>query len=212
MEDPKRDIVDVVRALVTQPTLQQQADTLRKYFSPDVRFYHYYIDTLGLEDLIAVYQFAEVALNYQKVDFTHVAYDSECDIITLQISVKIRPALRLWTEATLEFLTILELEDFEPLAEEISPEHPQTIIEGIKARVSRPKKLKRVAVQRDYFERQPALVILPLIGGIYSSHSIRLMIGRLQALSFRIFRELVATFVPTIITSNVLHFSKHSPL
>ena len=56
MEDPKREIVDVVRALVTQPTLQQQADTLRKYFSPDVRFYHYYIDTLGLEDLIAVYQ------------------------------------------------------------------------------------------------------------------------------------------------------------
>ena len=56
MEDPKIEIIDVVRALVTQPTLQKQADTLRKYFSPDVRFYHYYIDTLGIEDLIAVYQ------------------------------------------------------------------------------------------------------------------------------------------------------------
>ena len=43
----------------------------------------------------------------------------------------------------------------------------QTLIEGIKARVSRPKKLKRVAVQRDYFERQPLLVMLPFIGGLY---------------------------------------------
>ena len=56
MEDPKKEIIDVVRALVTQPTLQQQADTLRTYFSPDVRFYHYFIDTVGVEDLIAVYQ------------------------------------------------------------------------------------------------------------------------------------------------------------
>ena len=70
-------------------------------------------------------QFAEVALSYQKVDFTHVAYDSESDIITLQTSVKIRPAFRLWTEATLEFLTILELEEFEQPDEENSADHPQ---------------------------------------------------------------------------------------
>ena len=54
-------------------------------------------------------QLAEVALSYQKVDFTHVAYDS---------------AFRLWTEATLEFLTILELEEFELPAGEISVDHP----------------------------------------------------------------------------------------
>ena len=43
----------------------------------------------------------------------------------------------------------------------------QTLIEGIRTNVSRPKKLKRVAVQRDFFERHPGLVILPFIGGIY---------------------------------------------
>ena len=69
-------------------------------------------------------QLGEVAVSYQKVHFTNVAYDSESDIITLQLSVKIRPAIRLWTEATLEFLTILELEEFEQPAEENSADHP----------------------------------------------------------------------------------------
>lgn len=55
-------------------------------------------------------------------------------------------------------------------------------------------------------------LILEVVSSSCSSHSIRFMIGRFQALVFRIVRQLVTTFVPTIITNSVLHFLKHSPL
>ena len=72
MEDTKKEIVDIVRALVTKPTLQHQADTLRKYFSPDVKFYHYYIDTIGIEDLIAVYQVRPTSISMQQIHFLNM--------------------------------------------------------------------------------------------------------------------------------------------
>ncbi|KAH8944312.1 hypothetical protein BDL97_13G104100 [Sphagnum fallax] len=49
MEDPRTDIEYVVRGLVEKPTLRRQAAVLHKYFTPDVQFYHFYINTNGVD-------------------------------------------------------------------------------------------------------------------------------------------------------------------
>jgi hypothetical protein len=66
MEDPAREVEGVIRALVVKPTLQQQKETLEKYFTEDVELYHFVINlNTGLKALIAIYQVAELLLNYR---------------------------------------------------------------------------------------------------------------------------------------------------
>lgn len=211
MEDPRNEIADIVRALVTRPSLEQQASVLQKYFSPKVKFFHYYIDTLGLDDLTAIYQFAETVLNYQRVVFKQISYDEKTDIITLHMSVYVKPFIRFWTEAELEFLTLLELEDYE-----VHPEQEERVnlIDGFltavtpKAAVTR----KRIKVQRDYFERQPALLILPVIGDIYNSHELRFFLGFIQAFAFKAIRDASCHLLPTFLVKAVTSFLSDKPL
>jgi len=40
MEDPASEVEGVMRALVDKPTLQRRAETLHKFFTLDVEFYH----------------------------------------------------------------------------------------------------------------------------------------------------------------------------
>ena len=113
MEDPKNDIQDVVRGLVNTPTLMRQAAVLQKYFTEDVKFYHFLINTNGgREDLTAIYQMAEVGLNYQKVEFQNILYDEQANAIALHMTIYVRPWFLLCTLKTLSFFTLLELEDF----------------------------------------------------------------------------------------------------
>jgi len=206
MENPKEDVLNVVRTLVTKPTLAGQAETIRRFFSPDVRFYHYYIDTVGREELIAIYQFAELVVSYQRVVFDHVAYDEDSDLVVLHMRVYVRPMMRFWIETYFEFITMLELEDVPTengnargfvaaVAETLTPRRP----------------LKRIKVQRDYFERQPILVALPIIGDIYKSEELRFIVGRFQANAFLLVREFVRSFVPWPIIRTVLSFLQDPP-
>jgi hypothetical protein len=114
MEDPRREIEDVVRGLVEKPTLRRQAAVLRKYFTPDVQFYHLYINTNGgLRDLIAIYQFAELAVNYQRVVFHRILYDESENCLSVEMTVDTRPWFRLGAIVPLKLFTLLELEDRE---------------------------------------------------------------------------------------------------
>ncbi|CAI5993929.1 unnamed protein product [Closterium sp. NIES-65] len=57
MEDPRRDAVAVIGALVTRPTLRRQAEVIRRCFSPRVRFTHFLVDVAsGAADLTCIYQ------------------------------------------------------------------------------------------------------------------------------------------------------------
>eukprot|EP00850_Spirogloea_muscicola_P004352 SM000018S03717 [mRNA] locus=s18:1102258:1103507:+ [translate_table: standard] len=189
MQDPKREIVDVVRGLVTRPSLQQQADIIRRYFAPDVSFSHYYISIgRSAADLTAIYQFANLAVRYQRVEFEQVLYDAEADAITLHMKVYVRPWHFFWRESILEFLCLLELEDFTPPQED-------------GAGAGRPPKtLKRIKRQHDYFQRGPILVLTPVIGPIYASQSMRLVIGHMQAFFLRLLRNLVCMLLPDSIS------------
>lgn len=113
MEDPRTDIEYVVRGLVEKPTLRRQAAVLHKYFTPDVQFYHFYINTNGgLRDLIAIYQFAELAINYQGVVFHRIIYDDTQNCMALEMTVDTRPWLSLGATVSLKFNTLLQLEDW----------------------------------------------------------------------------------------------------
>eukprot|EP00850_Spirogloea_muscicola_P017565 SM000152S01553 [mRNA] locus=s152:251045:252296:+ [translate_table: standard] len=189
MQDPKKEIVEVVRGLVTRPSLQQQADIIRRYFAPDVSFSHYYISIgRSAADLTAIYQFANLAVRYQRVEFEQVLYDAEADAITLHMKVYVRPWHFFWRESILEFLCLLELEDFTPPQED-------------GAGAGRPPKtLKRIKRQHDYFQRGPILVLTPVIGPIYASQSVRLVIGHMQAFFLRLLRNLVCMLLPDSIS------------
>ena len=66
MQDPKQEVGGVIRALVDKPTLKRQKETLETYFTEDVKFFHFYINLdTGLRALIAIYQMAELLLNYR---------------------------------------------------------------------------------------------------------------------------------------------------
>jgi len=177
MEDPASEVEGVVRALVDKPTLQRQAETLHKFFTPNVAFYHLYINTsLGLENLLAIYQIAQLFLNYSGVDFHNVVYDEERDSIAVRMTVYIRPWVQLWRTTPLQFFTLLELED--------------VIVNG--------KKVKKIRVQRDYFIRSPIVQLIPIVGEIYNSDSLRFLLGNAQSLFAQFFLWLLTLLFPSL--------------
>eukprot|EP00897_Mesotaenium_endlicherianum_P010305 jgi/Mesen1/9302/ME000060S08739 len=58
MENPREEITDVVRGLVTKPSLKQQAEVIHRYFTEDCSFSHFLLELReSREDLTAIYQF-----------------------------------------------------------------------------------------------------------------------------------------------------------
>lgn len=164
MEDPVKDVKEVVRALVDYPTLKGQEDTLREYFTSDVEFYHPYLNlNRGVEVLIAIFNMAQLLLNYSGVDFHTIVYDGVSNCIDLRMTVYIKPwaFLKLRT-IPLRFNTLLELRD--------------VIVDG--------KTLKKIKVQRDYFIRSPLLQFIPVFGDIYDSEKLRFFLGDSEAFIF----------------------------
>jgi hypothetical protein len=183
MEDPAREIVDVVRGLVEKPTLKRQAAVLQKYFTRDVQFYHFYINTNGgLKDLTAIYQMAELIVNYQGVEFQKIIYDEGANSMALRMSVVTRP-WGILPLTTLKFFTMLELQDCK--------------IEGGKT-------VKKIKVQRDFFERSPILLMIPIFGQIYDSDTIRTLIGTAQATTFELIRSAFYFFLPAHLWHGIL--------
>eukprot|EP00850_Spirogloea_muscicola_P001610 SM000006S19375 [mRNA] locus=s6:468272:469622:+ [translate_table: standard] len=182
MEDPKRDIVHVVRGLVQQPTLGRQAQFIRRYFAPDVKFFHFFIDIAeGADDLTAIYHFGEIFFRYQAVEFHKIVYDSEEDTIVCHITVYMKPLTLFGGEVGVDFLVLLELEDYLPKQADSDVKR---------------KPLKRIKVQRDFFEKNPLLLVMPVIGQIYGSHYLRAIAGRLQAVTFIIIRACICLIFP----------------
>ncbi|CAI5993935.1 unnamed protein product [Closterium sp. NIES-65] len=112
MEDPRRDAVAVIGALVTRPTLRRQAEVIRRCFSPRVRFTHFLVDVAsGAADLTCIYQMAHVVLQYQGVRVHRVLYDPVEDALTLYVTVFTRPLFKLGCLAHFDLCVLLELED-----------------------------------------------------------------------------------------------------
>eukprot|EP00850_Spirogloea_muscicola_P005347 SM000024S07809 [mRNA] locus=s24:665844:666990:+ [translate_table: standard] len=165
MEDPKRDIVHVVRGLVQQPTLGRQAQYIRRYFAPDVKFFHFFIDIAeGADDLTAIYHFGELFFRYQAVEFHKIVYDSEEDTMVCHVTVGV------------DFLVLLDLEDYLPKQHVVIDDDLPLQADSDGKR----KPLKRIKVQRDFFEKNPLLLLMPVIGQISGSHYLRAIAGRLQ--------------------------------
>lgn len=176
MEDPPNDIQYVVRGLVEKPTLRRQAEVVRKYFTDDVQFYHFYLNTSGgVKDLTAIYQMAELSVNFRGVNFEEIFYDEGKNAMALKMAVLTRPWFLLFTAVYLRIFALLELEDFQT--------------EGGKT-------VKKIKVQRDYFERSPLLQFIPFFGPIYDSDYIRFLIGGLQASLFNGLRTVVYIAFP----------------
>ncbi|CAI5499928.1 unnamed protein product [Closterium sp. Naga37s-1] len=117
MEDPRRDAVAVIGALVTRPTLRRQAEVIRRCFSPRVRFTHFLVDVAsGAADLTCIYQMAHVVLQYQGVRVHRVLYDPVEDALSLYVTVFTRPLFKLGFLAHFDLCVLLELEDI-PLEE-----------------------------------------------------------------------------------------------
>lgn len=111
MQNPVKEIEEVVRGLVEKPTLKRQAAVLDKYFTQDVEFYHFYINTKGgVKDLTAIYQMAELIVNYQSVEFENIVYDRKENALVLRMTVYVRP-FRVFPLTALKFLTLLQLQD-----------------------------------------------------------------------------------------------------
>jgi hypothetical protein len=126
MEDPRKEAKGIVRALVDHPTLKRQEDTLRQYFTSDVQFYHPYIAiNRGIEALIAIYNYAQLNLNYSGVDFHKVVYDEVSNCIDVRMDVYIKPWVFLRLRTTpLRFNTLLELTDVVEVRLNPKPYHP----------------------------------------------------------------------------------------
>jgi nucleoid-associated protein YejK len=111
MQDPAKEIEGVVRGLVEKPTLERQAAVLRKYFTEDVEFTHFYINsTGGVKDLIAIYQMAQLFVHYQSVEFQAIVYYKSANALTVRMTVYVR-FLGFLPVTNLKLLTLLELED-----------------------------------------------------------------------------------------------------
>ncbi|KAI5062998.1 hypothetical protein GOP47_0021545 [Adiantum capillus-veneris] len=175
MEDPREDVKKVIGQLVCRPTLQQQAEALRTYFTPDAHFYHFYINIAGRRDLTAIYQMAELLFNYQAVKFHDIVYDESANAVAVNMTVYILPWQAFYTEHKLVFFVLLELED-----------HIRE--DG--------KKAKLIKVQRDYFERSPTFTLLPFIGWAYNSVWLRVLLGHTIVIFVRSLRFVARVFYP----------------
>ncbi|KAJ7560502.1 hypothetical protein O6H91_04G132600 [Diphasiastrum complanatum] len=184
MQDPKREIRDVLRGLVDKPSLRKQAEILRYYFTPDCKFYHFYINIgSGVEDLICIYQLAELASNYEDVDIYKVLYDEVENALAVHCVVYVRPWGYFLRKIAFDIFVLLELEDW--------PTEDGKVV-------------KKIRVQRDYFERAPFIVAIPIIGDIYASQTLRFLIGLLQARLFMLMRLIFMIFLPKHIAQGLL--------
>lgn len=194
MEDPKRDCIKVVKALCDHPSLIRQAAAIRKYFTPDAAFYHYAINAGGqpddgYDDIISIYQFAHVIKGYHKVELLHVAYDPEPDIVILRMNLALRPTFRLGWPGRIHILVQLELADY--------------ITEELDGGKLREKRVKRVKVQRDFFQRDPIIGLLPIIGDIYLSNTLRFVLGRIHATFVYWGRVFISLFLPADLSQGI---------
>lgn len=111
MEDPVRDVEGLLHALLDKPTLRQQEETLRRYFTEDVEFYHFYVNSRGLSTLIALYHVGKVLGNYSGVVIHALAYDEVKNTIAIRITVLLRPFFSFFQTTPLQLSVWLELED-----------------------------------------------------------------------------------------------------
>jgi hypothetical protein len=175
MEDPASEVAGVVRALVDKPTLRRQAETLKKYATDDVEFYHFYANVnAGLRALIAIYQAAQFFLNYSGVDFHNIVYDADKNDVAVRMTVYVRPWILLWLPVPLRLFVLLELQD--------------VIVNG--------KTVKKIRVQRDYFIRAPIVEFIPIVGQVYDSTSLRFVGGNFLALFIQFVQWLVSFLFP----------------
>lgn len=111
MEDPARDVEGFLHTLLDNPTLRQQEETLRRYFTEDVEFYHFYVNSRGLSTLIALYHIGKLLGNYSGVVIHALAYDEVKNTIAIRITVFLRPMFTFFQRTPLQMSVWLELED-----------------------------------------------------------------------------------------------------
>ena len=58
------------------------------------------------------------------------------------------------------------------------------------------KVVKKVKVQRDYFERSPMMQQIPILGQIYNSYPLRFLLGNAQAGLFHFLQALATWILP----------------
>ncbi|KAH7429531.1 hypothetical protein KP509_09G054300 [Ceratopteris richardii] len=190
MEDPVKEIPALARGLLERPSFRQQAQLLQHYFAADAQFHHYLVDVnTGIDDIVAVYQMAHAVSNYQAVVVQKILYDRTTDHMALKIMVYSRPWISFYREIASELLVQLHLEDW---------------------RQPDGKVLKRVKMQRDFFERDPFLMALPVIGPIYGSTKLRFLIGYVEAFAFESLRYLFTLFLPSRIKHGLLGLWVHA--
>ena len=111
MEDPARDVEGLLHALLDNPTLLQQEETLRRYFTEDVEFYHFYVNSRGLSTLIALYHVGQLLGNYSGVVVHALVYDEVKNSVAIRITVFLRPMFTFFQRTPLQLSVWLELED-----------------------------------------------------------------------------------------------------
>ncbi|KAH6558610.1 hypothetical protein KP509_1Z054900 [Ceratopteris richardii] len=90
MENPGEDVKKVTQQLLCRPTLMNQAETLRTYFTSGVNFFHLYIDIDGgRDDLTTIYQMAAIIFNHQAAQFHDVVYDGASNAISIHMTVSL---------------------------------------------------------------------------------------------------------------------------
>lgn len=181
----------MIRALVCKPTLERQEEVLRRYFTPDVQFFHFNIDNKGLANLIASYQMTELLVNYQDVTFHHIAYDEGQHILAVHMTVQVRALPKFFVKDSLRFHMLLELEQ------------RQDPVDG--------RNKHYIRVQRDFFVRDPLVQLLPVIGTVYNSGKLRLLLGRSYAALFRGLRFIYCSALPTRLQKSLYHLWLRGP-
>ncbi|KAG6541267.1 hypothetical protein Mapa_017318 [Marchantia paleacea] len=187
MENPGEEVADVVRALVKKPTFKQQADVIRQYFTPDATFFHVYVNVYkGHAPVTAIYQYGMFVANYQDVIIRSVIYDAKVNCVGVRMTVICKPWLLLWRSLNLELFTHLELND------------SQDVKSG--------KTIKRIKTQKDYFLRDPLIQLIPIVGPLYDSDSVKFVLGGILTQAFRTVQSAYFMVVPKSVQSCAFSF------
>lgn len=130
-----------------------------------------------------MYQFADLIFRYDHVEIRSAVYDPEPDVAGLRVDIYVRPILRFGFKGLIKLFVFLELEDFHVDVQEGDNMKRKT--------------LKKIKIQRDYFFRDPITCMLPIIGDIYLSDTLRFFLGRTQATIIRMVRMLAGQILPS---------------
>ncbi|KAH0827885.1 hypothetical protein J3R83DRAFT_3513 [Lanmaoa asiatica] len=89
MQDPKKEITNIIRTLCTTRDAKVLEETVMKYFVPDAKFSHPLCRANSRNEILGLFQWYRLASPETQVHVPSVMYDAELNVLVIEVKEKL---------------------------------------------------------------------------------------------------------------------------